>query len=373
MRMKKTSLFLILSLFPVFLSACVMPADTHAQYQVQEYTEEVWSSDTPTLTVTPVPTDTPQPTKTSTATATETAAIVYASRTPVILSEFSVSHTDRINVVQDINYPDTTILKPAQLIMKTWRVQNTGTDTWNRNYRLMYNQEENTYNGPVMSKIMFFPQDATLGWNIGSWPEPLEEVQPGEIVDLTIMLQMPNKHGYQFESWYVINEQGEILGTPLWSQLQVNGTIAEDQLGWNGSWLMNDPFGQDPFQPVTLVLETSDQWVHGYFYNNLGDLVLISGLTGSDRLIVDGLYGSPNQRVGGTPILLQLSENGHTLTGTIWHDNSTQSTICADRDEKHYARACLPEIEETPMPSDGEPAQGTVQPTLDETTEAEND
>ena len=220
---------------------------------------------------------------------------------------------------------------------------------------------------------MFFPEDTKLGWNIGSWPEPLQEVAPGEIVDLTILLQMPNKHGYQFESWHVINDKGEILSTLIWSQLQVNGTIAEDQLGWNGSWLMNDPFGLDPFQPVTLVLETSDQWVHGYFYNNAGDLILLSGLTGSDYMIMDGLYGSPNQRMGGTPILLQFEENGHTLTGTIWHDNSIQSGICADRDKKRYARACLPEIEDTPTPGDEETVVGTTTPELEETIEAENE
>lgn len=371
--MKKITLFLLISLIPIILAACVMPADTHAQYQVQEYTEEVWLSETPTLTSTPAPSDTPQPTATITATITPTETIVYASPTPIILSEMSVSRTDRIKVIQDINYPDETVLKPVELIMKTWRVQNTGTETWNTNYRMMYIDDVNTYNGPEMSKIMFFPEDTILGWNIGSWPEPLQEVAPGEIVDLTILLQMPNKHGYQFESWYVINDKGEILSTLIWSQLQVNGTIPEDQLGWNGSWLMNDPFGQDPFQPVTLILEGSDLWVHGYFYNNAGDLILLSGMTGSDYLIMDGLYGSPNQRVGGTPILLQFEENGHTLTGTIWHDNSMQSSICADRDEKRYARACLPDIEDTPTSSDEYTEEGTPVPTLEETKEAENE
>ncbi|MBI9051750.1 MAG: hypothetical protein JEZ00_20175 [Anaerolineaceae bacterium] len=367
--MKTISLFVSFFLLIFGLAACVMPANTNIQYQVQEYTEEVWHTDTPTLTSTVQATATAQPSQTVTVSPTSTITVQYATATPFILSEMNASRTDRIMVLEDINYPDATVLKPAQLIMKTWRVQNTGTDTWNRNYRMTYVQEDNTYNGPVFSRVMFFPPDTTLGWNIGSWPEPLEEVQPGEIVDLTILLQLPNKHGYKFGSWHILNDKGEFLGTPLWSQLQVNGSIAEDQLGWNGSWLMNDPFFNNPFQPVTLVLETNDQWVHGYFYNNLGDIILISGLTGNDRLIMDGMYGSPNQRVGGTAILLQIDENGHTLSGTVWHENSVLGSLCADRDEKRYARACLPEVEETKEPTE----EGTKEPTLEETIEAENE
>ena len=325
--MKKITLFLLNSLIPIILAACVMPADTHAQYQVQEYTEEVWLSETPTQTSTAEPSETPQPTATTTSTVTPTETIVYASPTPIELGEMSVSRTDRIKVIQDMNYPDETVLKPVELIMKTWRVQNTGTETWNTEYRMTYVQENNTYNGPVMSKIMFFPADTTLGWNIGSWPEPLQEVAPGEIVDLTVLLQMPNKHGYQFESWHVINDKGEILGTPLWSQLQVNGTIAEDQLGWNGSWLMNDPFGLDPFQPVTLVLETSDGLVvllgcgHAGLLNILaqvraqfeGDIITIAGGTHLTSATSDMLQQAVEtlESTYGTPCIYPSHCSGH--------------------------------------------------------------
>jgi len=347
--MKKNLMFPALCLILIICTGCVLPATEASEYQSQSSllempgTATLQASQTRLPTSTRLPSQSPQP-------ASSPTRQVESTPTPFELASLSVSNEDRVTVLQDVSYPDGSILKPAALLIKTWRLENSGSIPWNNQY-LIVHAYENTYSGPKVANLMFFPPDTKLGWNIGSWPEPLTEVLPGEIVDISILLQTPNKHGYQIGIWNLLTDQGERFSNPVWSQLQVNGTIPEDQLGWNGSWLMNDPFLEDSLVPITLALETSDQWTHGFFYNSYGQLVFISGSTQSDPSIMDGLYGKPNQRVGGTPLLLQLDTEKQVFNGTIWHDNQSQSSLCGARDEKSYMENCLPKETETNEPS----------------------
>jgi hypothetical protein len=351
--MKRIFLLAALLLIVTGCTACVMPANTEPQYQAPNFQNSLEvNTRQPSPTYLPTATLLPSLTPIPTITPTETIAV---TPTPLDLAAMKISRDDQMTVIEDVTFPDNSEMKPAELFLKTWRVENRGTKTWNNQYLLTFVQEENTYNGPVATKLMFYPPDTSLGWNIGSWPEPLAAVKPGEIVDITIILQTPNKHGYQFGSWTMINDEGEKLADPLWSQLQVNGTIPEEQIGWNGTWVINDPFLDDPAFPVTLSLENNEQWVRGYFYNHFGDTIVISGRTSEDQLLVDGLFGFPNQRVGGTALLLQFEQNRKTFRGTVY-DNETQINLCAARDKNSYITACLPKETET-----HEPTQPTTQ------------
>jgi hypothetical protein len=347
--MKNKLSFPVLGLILMISTACVLPATHAPEYQSQSnvtdetFTATVQASNTRLPSATLAPSKTLQPSRTPT-------IRIESTPTPFEVDKLKVSKEDRMTVVEDVTYPDGSVFKPNTLFIKTWRVENTGTSTWNRDY-LIVHAKENTYSGPMNAKLMFYPVDTDLGWNIGSWPEPLTEVKPGEIVDISILVQAPNDHGYQIAIWNLVNDRGERFEKPLWSQIQVEGTIPPEQLGWNGSWLVNDPFLNDPQTPITFTFETSDQWTHGYFYNTFGQLNLISGNTGSDQLILDGLYGKPNQRVGGTPLFLQLSSTGLIFRGTIWHEDQTQRSMCGARDEESYIENCLPKEIKTHEPT----------------------
>jgi hypothetical protein len=338
--MRNTTLISVLLLLLFSCTACVMPATNEPAYQVQPNLVSITETNTPQPTKTRLPSATLLASKTVPATLSPTAS-VGNTPTPFVVAELPISNADKMIVIQDVSYPDGSVLKPAALFIKTWRVENSGSTTWNSQYLIAHAQEI-SYSGPKVTQLYAYPPDTELGWNIGSWPEPLNEVNPGDIVDISIVLQTPNQHGYQIGIWNLLNTQGQRFANPLWAQLQIDGSIAADQLGWNGSWIVNDPYLNDPQFPVVFAFETSDQWTHGYFYNTFGQLNIISGRTGSDQLILDGLYGKPNQRVGGTPLLLHLNQNGQSFTGTFWHENQAQSPLCGARDEETYIEYCLP-------------------------------
>jgi hypothetical protein len=347
--MRKNNLLPALCLLMFACTACVMPAKGNPLPQVNTREAELPATETMTATSTPEPSETitviPSPRNTATPT-----PLMRATPTTFDLAEYDIARDDRFTLLEDVNYPDASVIGPATLFMKTWRIENSGSKTWNANY-IIASLDDNTYNGPITARLMFYSPDTRLDWNIGSWPDPLEEVQPGEIVDVTLLLQTPNKHGYQFGSWAIINDEGQRLPNALWSQIQVQGAIPEDQLNWNSTWRVNDPFIGDLHYPLTLSLQVSDVWVHGYFYNHLGQTILISGLAGEDELILDALYGLPNQRVSGTRLLLQTSDGGETFSGTVWYDMANHGSLCAARTDKSYEYVCLPEdpeLKETP-------------------------
>ena len=345
MGMKKHKLLLLLPILVIVSLACVMQAKGNPLPQVNTLPAELPPTETMTFTPSTAPSATETGTPTIAITDTPT-PLMQSTPTPFDLADYGIARGDRFTVLEDVTYPDATVLRPAELILKTWRIENTGTKTWNDQYIITY-IDNNTYNGPIAARLMFYPPESHFGWNIGSWPDPLEEVKPGDVVDVTLVLQTPNKHGYQFGSWAIINDEGLRLPDLLWSQLQVQGSIPEDQLGWNSTWIVNDPFIGDIHYPTNLSVEVSDEWIHGYFYNHFGETVLLSGLAGKDRTILDGLYGLTNQRVSGTRVLLQVGDDSEYITGTVWYDMSNHGTLCGARTEKRYERYCLPD-EPTP-------------------------
>jgi hypothetical protein len=95
--------------------------------------------------------------------------------------------------VSDVTVPDGTHLAPNALFQKTWRVRNTGTCAWDASYRLTF----------LSGHRMFGPRSAPLG----------DTVQPGEEVDVSVMLIAPADAGTYQGQWQLFAPDGTPFGT----------------------------------------------------------------------------------------------------------------------------------------------------------------
>jgi len=101
--------------------------------------------------------------------------------------------SDDSEFVSDVTVPDGTHFSPETLFQKTWRVRNTGDCTWDASYRFTF------LSGDRMSG----PRSAPLG----------NEVQPGEEVELSVMLIAPEEAGTYQGQWQLFAPDATPFGT----------------------------------------------------------------------------------------------------------------------------------------------------------------
>jgi len=137
-------------------------------------TGDIYPSPTPTMT----PSKTPKPSPTS-----KYAASMSGGGSGVNencnLFEF-VSHQ---------NYEEDTEVPPGIQFLKTWRVLNSGTCTWNSSYSFEYSDGDDmgTEGGPLL--------------------EGEDVIEPGEIANISLMLTAPEEEG-DYASYWVLNDAG---------------------------------------------------------------------------------------------------------------------------------------------------------------------
>jgi len=120
---------------------------------------------------------------------------------------------DDSEFVTDVTVPDGTHFAPGAIFRKTWRLRNSGTCTWDDSYRLAF------LSGDRMSG----PRSAPLGDQdlrpdtLGLFPV----VQPGEEIDLSVMLIAPAAEGTHRGQWQLFAPDGTPFGTKPFVQIQV--------------------------------------------------------------------------------------------------------------------------------------------------------
>jgi hypothetical protein len=93
--------------------------------------------------------------------------------------------------------PDLTIVSPGATFTKSWQLMNTGTCTWGTDWQLVY------YGGDRM--------DGLAVYNL---PEP---AQPGETLDLPIILRAPAENGTYTGEWMLKSPWGQSFGVGQYS------------------------------------------------------------------------------------------------------------------------------------------------------------
>ena len=132
---------------------------------------------------------------------------------PLSFDASAATCSDDSEFVADVTVPDGTHFAPGAVFRKTWRLRNSGTCTWDDAYRLAF------LSGDRMSG----PRSAPLGDQdlrpdtLGLFPT----VQPGEEIDLSVMLIAPESAGTYRGQWQLFAPDGTTFGTAPFVQIQV--------------------------------------------------------------------------------------------------------------------------------------------------------
>lgn len=142
---------------------------------------------TPATTAPVIPTDTPtaQATEgTTTETSLPVAQVTNAQGTVVALCD--KYSWDPATV--DVNVPDNTTMSPGQDFVKTWKIKNIGSCTWDNAYKMVFSYGSNKLKGQ---------------------PQPLAAaVAPGQEVDISIQFTAPDLPGTYTSYWTLQNGKG---------------------------------------------------------------------------------------------------------------------------------------------------------------------
>jgi hypothetical protein len=189
--------------------------------------------------------------------------------------------------VADVTIPDGTVLAPNAPFVKTWRIRNDGTCTWDAGYQLIY-ASGNQMSGP-----------AAVG---------IPAAAPGQTIDISVNLVAPGTAGEYTGVWRLRASNNAIFGGYT-VVIRVAGppTPTATPAGgpWSGTWLTS--YGQ-----MTLV-QTGSQVV-GTYDNNFGT---INGTVTGNRL--SGTWAETSGANGSFDFWIEGS-------GLRWHGNFNKTT-----------------------------------------------
>lgn len=105
--------------------------------------------------------------------------------------------------VSDVTYQDDTVVTPGQAIVKTWKLQNTGTCAWTATY-----------------KVSFVSGNA-----MGGTTTPIGiSVAPGQSADISVNMTAPATAGDALGYWILTNDSGQNFGSSFYIKVKVGGT-----------------------------------------------------------------------------------------------------------------------------------------------------
>jgi hypothetical protein len=100
---------------------------------------------------------------------------------------------DRASFVSDVSYPDNAEVAQGASFVKTWRIKNTGTCTWNSSYAVVFLRGD-SMGGPAASQFT------------------TSSVAPGDSIDISVSLTAPNSIGTYQGFWQLRNSSGALFG-----------------------------------------------------------------------------------------------------------------------------------------------------------------
>ncbi|HLO33089.1 MAG TPA: NBR1-Ig-like domain-containing protein [Anaerolineales bacterium] len=96
----------------------------------------------------------------------------------------------------DVTIPDGSVMKPGEDFIKTWKIRNTGSCTWDEGYSLV-----------------FIGGDRAIDPYDFKFKNGDDFVSPGEAIDISIDLTAPLAEGKYQGTWRMQNDQGYYFGT----------------------------------------------------------------------------------------------------------------------------------------------------------------
>jgi hypothetical protein len=108
--------------------------------------------------------------------------------------------TNSLRFIEDINFPDGTIVRPGEKIEKSWRVENNGSCSWDSRYRMRL-VEGDRLGAP--EELALFP------------------ARPGTQADLRVIFIAPRESRYYRSTWQAYGPDGLAFGDPFYIDIFV--------------------------------------------------------------------------------------------------------------------------------------------------------
>jgi hypothetical protein len=327
---QKFNYLIVFSLFLLMLIGCnpfqVTPDGSEQPTPIVEFST---ASATPgTAEATEVAVETLSSTPTATiATAVTEQADSEASATP------STTETclDSAAFVKDITVPDESQFEASTNFVKTWRIKNTGTCTWNSNYSIIHVSGHRI--GAASSS---FPFPAVVG--------------PGEILDLSINLVAPADPGNYRGDWRFQNPQGQSFGVgqsgnnPVWVSIVVkepsDGGGSISGFAWQDQDFDNEVEVVEYLPNVTITLSSGTNCgielqtmvtdSDGRFnFNNLSaGSYCLTGTDGQVTVSQSGYQLAENQQLSEVNVTWPpVWPDPASITGWLWDDANADGMI----------------------------------------------
>ncbi len=193
---KLTTSFISVILMIGILTGCGKSTPTADPVaKITEIASTVQAELTSIALLTPSATATPQPTATSTqAPVTPTPTGITPTPTKGVFVTGVAG--DNAKYLDDVTIPDYSLIAPSTSFTKTWLIQNTGTTTWTKDYKLIY-------------------LDGIVGTNNTVSVNLPKSVAPGETIEVSVNFTSPAANGVYASYWKMYTATGYIFGEIL--------------------------------------------------------------------------------------------------------------------------------------------------------------
>jgi hypothetical protein len=236
-----------------------------------------------------------------------------ATPEPIITPTPETTCSDRATFMTDVTYPDWTSVETGEIFEKVWRLKNTGTCAWTTSYSLIYQ------GGDLKGTV----EQSSL----------LEEVLPGDEIELSMDLIAPEIQGKAQSYWMLRNAIGETFGIgenaqkPFWAKVSVGTTPSPTAVV---SWMPQLDPGELSNEGRWIDVDLGDQLLTAYEGASPVMRFLVSSgtnahptVTGQFRIWVkleSTRMKGPGYDLEDVPYTMYFYE-GYGLHGAYWHNN----------------------------------------------------
>ena len=117
---------------------------------------------------------------------------------------------DNLLFLQDITYPDGTVVWQNERFTKTWNIENNGTTTWDSSYSLVYWDSD--------------PKDHKMSQEGEEVIPIINPVEPGNQLTISVKMTAPAALGTYINYYRMVNGEGQAFGDSLYVQIRVGTT-----------------------------------------------------------------------------------------------------------------------------------------------------
>ena len=228
----------------------------------------------------------------------------------------------------DVRILDGTRFDPGEIMLKTWRIKNSGTCSWQGDITLHFLAGD-SLGGPIDLPAMLYKPGAQLEVQLDepNWSDlRMFEVASGQEADLLAFFRAPDQEGEYRSLWQLTGPHGEAMGQ-VYLFIWVRATADFSLRSWSGLWRQLTP--EDPFRESPLALEQIGQSLRGYYYDETGVPQWIEATVSLDGEQVEGAAGE--LWTDGSVFYLRKLAGGYQFQGRLEQGPFAVSAWCGAR------------------------------------------